>query len=76
MYPLDDPGTSPDPPKRLRTLGLSPKLIGAITTPLGAFAYDLIVTGQLNRPALGALSLGVIAALAVYIAPPGQVVEA
>ena len=57
----------------LRTKGLSPKLYGPVAAPLGAFVYQLIVTGTLNRPALGAAAVALIGLALAYAAPHGVV---
>lgn len=58
-----------------RTKGLSPKLWASVTTPLSAVAYQLIVTGTLDRPSLGLLAVALVGGIGVFLAPPGHVVK-
>jgi len=54
----------------MRTLGLSPKIIGPVVAALAAFAQAKIHDG-----ATAALVVALIGAAALYLSPPGVVAE-
>lgn len=51
----------------------SPKLIAPIVAAVSLVANDLILTGDLNRPALAAAAVAVLGIAGAYFTPPGAI---
>ena len=54
-------------------IGISPKLIAAISVPLSAVVSKVIISGDIDRVSIAAIATLLIGAVASYLAPVGTV---